>query len=520
MWLNYRHFYLLGLATILCGLGWSNVLMSIGQLIIIGNWIIEFDFKRKLKALQKNKIIWIVLLLFFVHIIGLFWTEDFKYALKDINIKLPLLAFPIVIGTANRLKLKEWKLLLRVYVLTLLILTLASMWKYISLWGDVIHDKRELSIYISHIRYGLNLAFAAILLVWYKPISFKGTNLLLSSWFFACLVLLELYTGLFIFIALITVLLVMERKRVVKNRTARNVLYLFLFVTVVFVGYETVQVYNNFHKEVVLDYDQENLTASKTVNGEQYGHEGYDTRKENGVFTRRFVARSEIEREWNKASSVSFKNENGIDNPIAQRLYRYMSSKGLKKDSLAFSTLTKEEITAIENGAANVYYVHHNRLQNRLHKTLYELQEYKRTGNASGYSLAMRLEYWKTATRIIKKNFIWGVGTGDIKTAFAEEYEITNSKLNLEYRKRAHNQYLTLFACFGVVGFFIILFSMYYPTLTHNRNPMLLLLFVVLVSLSFLTEDTIETQAGITLYALFYNLIIFGLNDYQAKTSR
>jgi len=519
MWLNHRHLYLLGLATILCGLGWSNILMSVGQFIIIGNWIIEFDFKRKLSKLKKSPIIWIVLALFLIHLVGLFWTSDFKYATKDITTKLPLLAFPIIIGTTKKLRLPEWKLLLRVYVITLFILTIASLGKYLNLWGPEIHDKRELSIYISHIRYGLNLTLATFLLIWYNPLPNKIFNRLLALWLVISLLLFQLYTGLVIFGLTVSVLSIVTRKSLFKKSPFTGLFYISSVVIISFLSYQAMLVYHDFNKLVKLDYNQEEFNGSKTLNGEHYSHEGTDKRKENGVYTRRYIARKEIRKEWEKVSTIPFKNEQNIDNPIAQRLYRYMSSKGLKKDSLGLSTLDQSEIEAIENGVANHYYVTHNSLQNRLHKTFYELREYQRTGNASGYSIAMRLEYWNTGLTIFQKNILYGVGTGDIKVAFTEEYEITASKLDPSYRNRAHNQYLTFLACFGLIGCIIILFSIYYPLLTLKYNPLLGITFIVIMSLSFLTEDTLETQAGITLYASFYCLIIFGLNNFQDKTS-
>jgi len=517
MWLNHRHLYLLGLATILCGLGWSNILMSIGQFIIIGNWIIEFEFKRKLSKLKKSPLIWIVLALFLVHVLGLLWTTDFNYAIKDITTKLPLLAFPIIIGTTKKLRFVEWKLLLGIYVTTLFILTIASLGKYLSWWGAEIHDKRELSIYISHIRYGLNLAFAAILLLWYKPLPSKAINIALAFWFAACLVLFQLYTGLIILGTVLFVISIVKRKAIFKYSYLIGLYYLFFLTTVAFLGYEARQVYLDFNRSFKLAYDQDDMSYSETVNGEIYSHEGSDVRKENGVYTRRFIARNEIEKEWEKVSLFPFKNEKGTDNPIAQRLYRYMSSKGLKKDSSNFSTLNLEEIKAIEEGVANYYYLTHNSLQNRLHKIFYELKEYQRTDNASGYSIAMRLEYWKTGLAIFQKNKTLGVGTGDIKIAFKEEYELTNSKLDLEYRNRAHNQYLTFLACFGIIGFIILLFAIYYPFLVLRSNPVLGMTFILLMSLSFLTEDTLETQAGVSLYAFFYSIIIFGINDYRER---
>lgn len=494
--------------------------MSVGQFIIIGNWIIEFDFKRKLLKLKTSPIIWIVLALFLIHVVGLLWTSDFKYASKDITTKLPLLAFPIIIGTTKKLRLVEWKLLLGIYVTTLFILTIASLGKYLSFWGAEVHDKRELSIYISHIRYGLNLAFASILLLWYRPLPSKALNILLAIWFALCLVLFQLFTGLIILGVIVFILSIVKRKAIFKNSRFIRLYFALCTMILAFLSYQTLLVYQDFNSTIQLNYNQEDMSPSKTINGEVYSHEGSDQRKENGVYTRRYIARKEIKKEWKNASSLPFKNEEGIDNPIAQRLYRYMSSKGLKKDSLEFSSLSRDEITAIENGVANHYYFTHNSLQNRLHKIFYEIREFRRTGNASGYSVAMRLEYWETGLAIFEKNMPFGVGTGDIKIAFQKEYELTNSKLDLVYRNRAHNQYITFLACFGMIGFLIILFSIYYPMFRLKSNPLLGMTFLLLMSLSFLTEDTLETQAGITLYASFYCLILFGLNDFRDKTSK
>tara|TARA_B110000503_G_C7165545_1_gene421755 strand:+ start:2688 stop:4172 length:1485 start_codon:yes stop_codon:yes gene_type:complete len=493
--------------------------MSIGQFIIIGNWIIEFDFKRKLFKLKTSPIIWIVLALFLIHVAGLLWTSDFKYAFKDITTKLPLLAFPIIIGTTKKLRLVEWKLLLGIYVTTLFVLTIVSLGKYLSFWGAEVHDKRELSIYISHIRYGLNLAFAAILLLWYRPLPPMALNILLAIWFALCLVLFQLFTGLIILGVIVFILSIVKRKAIFKNSRFIRLYLALCTMILVFLSYQTLLVYQDFNSTLQLNYDQEEMPPSKTINGEVYSHEGTDQRKENGVYTRRYIARKEIKKEWENASSLPFKNEKGVDSPIVQTLFRYMSSKGLKKDSLGFSSLSRDEITAIENGVANYYYFTHNSLQNRLHKIFYEIREFRRTGNASGYSIAMRLEYWKTGLAIFQKNMSFGVGTGDIKVAFKQEYELAHSKLDLIYRNRAHNQYITFLACFGIIGFLILLFSIYYPMFRLQSNPLLGMTFLLMMSLSFLTEDTLETQAGITLYGSFYCLILFGLNDFREKTS-
>src|SRR5690606_20542604 len=111
-------------------------------------------------------------------------------------------------------------------------------------------------------------------------------------------------------------------------------------------------------------------------------------------------------------------------------------SRGLTKDSVGFSKLSDREIKAIENGVANCRYLELSPLKLRLHKTFYELEVYFSIGYVDGASIAMRLEYWKTAWSIFKDNFFLGVGTGDVKGAFQEQYEKDNSWLAEKYRRR------------------------------------------------------------------------------------
>ncbi|MEZ5147539.1 MAG: O-antigen ligase family protein [Bacteroidales bacterium] len=56
--------------------------------------------------------------------------------------------------------------------------------------------------------------------------------------------------------------------------------------------------------------------------------------------------------------------------------------------------------------------------------------------NPGGHSVIQRFEYWKTAVRIISKHFIFGVGTGDVKQAFIDEYQSGKSVLAPQYQHR------------------------------------------------------------------------------------
>ena len=121
-----------------------------------------------------------------------------------------------------------------------------------------------------------------------------------------------------------------------------------------------------------------------------------------------------------------------------------------------------------------------------------------------------RLEFWKTARAIIKENWLTGVGTGDLGRAFTQEYDKNGSLLDKEFRWRSHNQFLSIFASFGIVGFAWFIFSLIYPAIRLGKfHDFYYLSFFIIIILSMLTEDTLETQAGVTPFAFFTSFYLF-----------
>jgi hypothetical protein len=82
--------------------------------------------------------------------------------------------------------------------------------------------------------------------------------------------------------------------------------------------------------------------------------------------------------------------------------------------------------------------------------------------------------------------------------------------LKPEWRHRAHNEYLTLLISFGVFGLAWSLFSWWWPAWRMGawREP-LFIAWAVLFLGSCLTDDTVETQAGATFFAMYYAILVF-----------
>ena len=149
-------------------------------------------------------------------------------------------------------------------------------------------------------------------------------------------------------------------------------------------------------------------------------------------------------------------------------------------------------------------------LMNKWRELVWEFVKYKRNENPSGHTLTMRLEFWGTSLYIIKQNYLFGVGTGDIGQSFTKAYNDTNSKLSKEWRLRCHNQYLAFTVAFGLFGLILFLFYIFYPIVTlKHKLHFLYWPFIMILLLSFFTEDTLESQAGVTFFALFNTLFIW-----------
>jgi len=142
---------------------------------------------------------------------------------------------------------------------------------------------------------------------------------------------------------------------------------------------------------------------------------------------------------------------------------------------------------------------------------LWEYQTAQRGGNPGGLSVVQRTEYWNASWGIIKSNIWFGVGTGDLGQAFKIQYEKMNSILPLEYRHRSHNQFFAIWIAFGIFGLIWFIYSLLYPPIKKKMFfEYLYFIFFVVIILSMLVEDTLETQMGVTLYAFLNTFLLFG----------
>ena len=137
--------YIFGLAVIPIGMPTSNVIMSLGAFIILGAWLLETDWNNKWIRLKSNPFSWLVLGLFLIHLLGLVYSDNLKYALNDIRIKLPLFIFPIVMASMPAVSEYYKKIILLLFISTVLVSTFISFNFYLFHYNPAIDDVRNIS---------------------------------------------------------------------------------------------------------------------------------------------------------------------------------------------------------------------------------------------------------------------------------------------------------------------------------------------------------------------------------------
>ena len=501
--------YIFALVLLVIGMPLSKFLMSLSQIILACNWLLEGRLKSKFISFSRNKAALVVSSLLLMHFIGLLYTSDFNYAFKDIRIKAPLLVLPLILSTSIPLSRQIINMLMQLFVAAILAGTVISMLILSGIIHREVIDIRSVSIFISHIRFALLICVAVFISGYFL---YKGAAIKklvwtgIAVWLVIFLILTESITGLSaLCVALLAVMMYSIFSSQKKITRYAGVLI------VVLIGGFLIYAYKQITKESVAaeKFDQTKL-ATVTSRGNIYDHDLNGRLTENGHYIWINVCFKELKESWNKRSAIDYSEKDLKGNNIEFTLIRFLASKGSKKDADAVESLTNEEVKAIERGVVNVNYQDLSSLDGRLHEIGWELDVYKKSGDPNGHSLTQRFEFWKAAVGIIKENLLIGVGTGDIAKAFELQYDKMNSPLQKEWRLRSHNQYLSIGVAFGILGLIWFLITLFYPMIIMNKQfDYLYVTFLIIAVISFLTEDTLETQAGVTFFAFFNSFFLF-----------
>lgn len=499
-------------------LPFSEFMISLSSGLLTISCLLTGHFQEKWQKLKSQPAALLIISIFFVYVLGIAFTHDIKMAMYELQKTAFILVVPLSISTGPSI---SNKLLRKILISFLAALNLAAAIAIVRLiFRDQfgIHDIWQI-LFVSHIGFSFQLLLGISVLInelyGHHSISKNMRKLLIADilYLIAFLFVLKSLTGLATF-ALLLVIHLFFVIRKIKN--PRWKLFAVVMLPALILGgflYIASCIYRFYDTEKI---DLAHL-PQKTQNGHLYHHDLADKTLENGHYAGLFLCEEELRKSWEQRSALGYRQKDQTGFPVSSTLIRYLTSKGLTKDSAGMAKLTPEDIHFVEKGIANYIYTQRFlSLYPRIYQTIWELDVYFKTGDPNLKSLAKRIEFEKAAFTIIGEHPFFGVGTGNWKQAFIDAYRENKSQLEPVQYGSSHNQYLNYLVKFGVPGFLWIMFAWVYPLFLTNKHrfyPAVMLLLIL--GIANFSDSNLEAHMGISFFSFFYSLFLFSETQQQ-----
>jgi len=511
--------YFIGLACLAASLPLSVFTTSVFEIILATNWLLEGNFKGKWRKFRERKSLWFILSIYLIFLAGLVFTTDFAYAFHDLRIKLPIFVLALIMGLSEPITAKQFKWVLLFLVAGVFAGSMCSMAVLTGIFEYAYSDPREISLFVDHIRFSLliNLAIFFLLYLILNPGITKSRRertlyTLLLSWLVVFLFILQAITGIVVFLA-VGFILFWFNLHMVPTKVLKRALAVFMIIGIL-IGLSILgKSISRFYKVEKIDCKSIEQT---TLNGNPYSHDFSQDFIENGHYIWLYFCEPELRKEWNLVSEFDYDSKDSLGNEIKYVIIRYLTSKGLRKDSAGMAELDRADIRLIEQGKANYIFGKKFSMYNQMYLILWQIDVFRKNGNPSGHSVTQRILYLQAAIDIIRDNFWYGVGTGDVINSYLAYYKKIDSPLSERWRLRAHNQLLTFLLTYGIFGFIWILIGFLYPVYLERKwNDYFMIVFLLVGFFSMLNEDTLETHTGVSFFAVFYSLFLFARRNIK-----
>ena len=478
---------------------------------------ISIAFAQKLTRFFRNKPALIITSLVLLHVIGLLYTTDFGYALKDFRTKLPILILPLFLATGPRLNTDTFY---RILVLFCAAVVAGSIYRLIQFIYTPVADPRDVEVHTSHIRYSLNAVFAIFILIFFAfkyqklSIALRVTAIISATWLAVFMVYMNYTTGVLLLAITGFIMLIFYTLRIKKTGLKIAALSAITIAVLLPLLYVFSVSYRYLHTPEVDFAKLDKYTPA----GNSYYHDTLNFKSKNGEWIGLYICDKELRQAWAQRSKQPVDGLDKNKQVIRATLITYLASKGLRKDAGGVDSLSEEDIRNIENGINRFDYKKIPGIQSQIEDFIGGYQHYIRNHDPNAGSMIQRFEYWRTSLLLIRQHPVFGVGTGDVPQAFEEQYNKMNSNLAPQFRLRSHNQYFSITIALGIFGLIWFLVVMIYPgIITRNFNNYFYVIFWLIMLISMFTEDTIESQEGVTFYAIFTAMMLLGRDQTETN---
>ncbi len=506
---NWFFLSLLGFAVLL---PLSQALVSIFAGVVLFTALVEDSWQNKIQRLRQNKILLLIPAVYLIYLSSAVLSGQLTHSLYDLKKNLFFLVIPVAIIFGKEISAAQKRLLLYSFSSSVFISTIIAFvnWKLTSSQGNF--EVHRISL-ISHIRF----SFQLLLAFWFMLLSLRenypnlkwNQRLLLAGfavYFISFLLFQQSLTGLIAFMtsSVFYIIYVIFQTSFKKRIIYFSLLVLLLAIPAAYVSWIIIKFYN------IEDINRQTLDKT-TKTGNVYYHDFQNPMVENGHYVYLYINEKETRQEWNKISEFKYDSIGKNGYTIRSTLFRYLTSKGLRKDAEGVHALTRQDVANVENGIANVIYQKKFSLYPRIYQTVWEYYIYSKTGYANHQSFSQRLEFAKAAITIIKQHPWFGVGTANWKEAFRNAYVANNSRLDESLYASSHNQYLNYMVKFGIIGFLLVMVLLIYPVIrTRRYHDLFFAVFLVYMFFVNFADSNFESHMGSSFFVFFYCLFLIG----------
>ncbi len=458
-------------------IGMSNVVWP----LLFANWVFEGRWREKWQMARASRLLQAVAVFFLLHAVGLLWTSNMAVGLHVMERLLPWLAVPLVVLTTPPPEGRARSTILGLYVGTVFVVTVIGLVRWLTI-PDLPY--RDIVPFISHIRFSLNVCLVLLIVGRWTMERRHLVGILPMLWFIAFLLLLRSYTAFAVLLVASLVVVLHLRRR-----------WLWLSVWIAVVGCMSAYVMYEYHSYHRLTPHATKPLPAVTANGRPYQHRN-DGLVENGNYLNNYLCHDEMAIAWPLRSHVPFDSILSSGYTLEPTLVRYLNALSLTKDSAGIMALTDGQVREVERGIANPVYSHGSLPKKMLYVIFFEYESYRCYRAVEGFSMLQRFELWTAASHIIARHPWTGVGTGDLGDAMEADFQATDSPLQ-GTGLMPHNEYLTLMAMLGIPTFLLMAFFFLRAASRLRRQGLLMMAWVVAILVSCLTENTLDSLAGI-----------------------
>ena len=479
----------------------SHFMMGLVSFLLLLNWIAEWDWKEKWGRLCAHREFLVFSGLFVACLLGLIKTDNWAFASHNVLSKLALLMAPIVVASSRPFSQKEMKYILNAFIASTVFCCLCS----VIFWAThTVGNIRQISIFIDHIRFSLCIDLSVTFCLFF--LLKDGELDCWKAWTYIALIVCQILylllaqtlTGLVILGVLVVFFLLYALFTMHRGKTRTVLLAMATSAILLGTGYTA-----HICASYFTDKDKE-ITDTHTDLGNAYEFDPHSL-LENGHRIGYYVCRQELRAAWNLRSDTLY------NDLLEQTLIRYLNSKGLHKDYAGVMALDDKDIRNVERHIANYDYTRPLGLRRALYPNFFSYSMFKEYHYIDNSTLLQRFELWRASWAVVKENWLFGVGIGDFKTAMDEQLAAQHSTIAYKLNRGSHNQWLTYWLMGGIFLALYFLFTILYPFFKmKDRVTMVYIALIIIIFISSLTEDTLETQTGRLLFCVFAPLLLHG----------